>query len=518
MSASSDDDGATSCPESPGSQDNVPLAADEMDNLSMAGLYAQYFAVGIVASALPATLYGFFLGYLGVDSYVYSTAAQVIGLPWSFKILFGMANDCFPLRGYHRKPYMVAGWTICAGALIGLANTPMPDQGDHTVAGKFSTLMALAAVGYIMADVAADGLTVEFAKLEDEQVRGTLQSNVYLVRALGSIVAALVIGVGMNGKQYNGEFEWTLDFTDICGILAVISAGMVPVSAVLVHETPKKHTMAMRTYLQECYKLLSRKAMFYVALYCLAHGVVGDISTTASGNVARHWAGVRNMQAALFGIVGALIFAAGLQLVKRHLLHVNWRHIIIGTTILLTAVDALFSFCTIFDVVRNQYFYLGETVIVEVPAAARFLMTTFVVVEMAEDGQEGMVYGLLTMLHNLGGPVAQAISNSVFGTIRPSLSNADNYILDTNQVRKAVAISYGISYAMGLLALLMLPLFPSQKAEARQRMIEWPHDTKYAKVTIAMTCIAWVYSVTMNMLAMFPATQCLQFVGGEGCS
>ena len=127
-----------------------------------------------------------------------------------------------------------------------------------------------------------------------------------------------------------------------------------------------------------------------------------------------------------------------------------------------------------------------------------------------------MVYGLLTMLHNLGGPVAQAISNSVFGTIRPSLSNADNYILDSNQVRNAVAVSYGISYAMGLLALLMLPLFPAQKDDARERMIHWPDNAKYAKITIAMTCIAWIYPVTMNMLAMFPQTQCLQFVGGEG--
>lgn len=515
MSSSDGEPGPTSPrpPESPGPQE--PLTGGTYSSLR--GLYAQYFAVGIVASALPATLYGFFLGYLEVDSYVYATAAQVVALPWSFKIFYGMANDCFPWRGYHRKPYMVAGWAICACALAGLAKTPMPEPGQRDAAGHFASLMALAAVGYIMADVAADGLTVELAKLEDEAVRGTVQSNVYLVRTLGSIVAALLVGIGMNGHQYNGNFDWTLSFTQICGLLAALAAAMIPISAVYVHESKKPGGMGVRAYAQECYKLLSQKAMFFVAIYSLAHGTVGDISTTASGNVAKYWAGVRNLQAALFGIVGAAIFAAGLQLVKTKLLHVNWRHIIIAITVLLTLVDAVFSFCTIYDVVRNQYFFLGETVLVEVPAAARFLMTTFVVVEMAEDGQEGITYGLLTTLHNLGGPVAQAISNAFFGAIRPALSDPRNYVDDTEAVRDAVAVSYGISYVMGLLSLLLLPLLPSQKAHARERVNTWPQHTKYAKWTIAVTCIAWVYSVTMNMLAMFPRTQCLEFVGGEGC-
>jgi hypothetical protein len=152
-----------------------------------------------------------------------------------------------------------------------------------------------------------------------------------------------------------------------------------------------------------------------------------------------------------------------------------------------------------------------------VPAAARFLMTTFVVVEMAQDGKEGLTYGLLTTLHNLGGPVAQAISNSLFATFKPSLSNAQNYKLDTKRFRGTVATSYGVGYALGILALLLLPLFPAQKAQARKRMQEWDSDTRYAKAIIAMTAAAWLYSVTMNMLAIFPQTQCLQFVGGEGC-
>ena len=47
-----------------------------------------------------------------------------------------------------------------------------------------------------------------------------------------------------------------------------------------------------------------------------------------------------------------------------------------------------FTFLTIYNVIRNQYFYLGETVLVEIPAAANFVVGTFVIVEMAENGNE----------------------------------------------------------------------------------------------------------------------------------
>ena len=481
------------------------------------GLYVQYFAVGVVASALPATLYGFFMGYLAVSSYVYATAAQVIALPWSFKIVYGMANDCLPIRGYRRKPYMAIGWAICSLSLLALACTEMPAVGDSTASGHFASLMALAAVGYIMADVAADGLTVEIAKREPLSVRGTTQTNVYFARTLGSIVAALLVGFGMNGTDYNGTMPRSLSFTEVCGILSLLSVPMIPISWYYIQESRKPPCTSVRRYMRDCYMMLQSKSMFYIALYSFAHGSIGDINTTAAGNVAKYWAQVHNMQAALFGIVGAGIFAAGLWIVKSYLLHVSWRHIIAGTTVLLIAVDAVFTYCTVYDVLRNQYFYLGETVVLMVPAAARFLMTTFAVVEIAQAGKEGITYGLLTTLHNLGSPVAQATSNIIFGCFRPRLSLARNYIADTPHFRDTVAVSYGFSYAFGLLALLLLPLFPAQKQQARLRQETWPHRPVYAKCVVAGTIAAWIYSVTLNLMAMYPRTQCLAIAGGDGC-
>jgi hypothetical protein len=256
--------------------------------------------------------------------------------------------------------------------------------------------------------------------------------------------------------------------------------------------------------------------MFGVAIYSILHGAIGGISTTAAPNVTKVWAGVHTLQAQMFAVLAMAIFAVGLVLVKKYLLQTNWRHVIAGTTVLLTAVDAFFVYCTIYDVVRDQYFYLGESAVVMVPAAAKFLVTSFVVVELAEDGQEGMVYGLLTTLHNLGGPIARGLSNTLYGVAFDGLSDAANYKKDTPPFRDTVAYSYAVAYGCGLVALLLLRYLPSQKAQAHAWK-KLPPKTWYARATVAVLAVSWAYALAASALAMHPSTSCLRIAGGSGC-
>jgi len=480
-------------------------------------LYAQYFAVGLIYGVLPGTLYGVMMGYLKVDAHVYTTAAQIISLPWSFKFFYGLLNDCKPLFGYRRSSYMALGWSICSAALLMLANTKMPPPGDKDAAGRIAAKMAIAAAGYVMADVAADGLTVQIAKKEPLDRRGTIQSTVYFVRTVGSIVACLFVGLCMNGRQYNGTFDLTLSFNQVCAIVAVPAMLMAPISWIYIPDEPAQG-QNIRTYVRECWELLKSKAMFYVVVYNLGHSVVGGISTTASGNVSLVWAGVKNLQAQLFSVLGMTIFAAGLTIVKKYMLNYSWRKVIAGATLVLGAIDCTFVMCTIYDVVRNQYFFLGEDLIVMVPAAIRFVFTTFVVVEISPDGKEGITYGMLTTLHNLGGPIARAIGNYVFGTQFDGLSDAANFHKDTSEFRNEVAWSYVVSYGCGLLSLLFLYFMPDQKVQAQAWISNWGSSKKYAVWTVVVTTVSWLYALTANILVMFPKTSCWRAVGGTGCS
>lgn len=227
---------------------SASMDAGAMGPRAWFGYLSQYFAVGLIYGGLPSTVYGVFNGYLNVPAHVYATIATVMTLPWSLKFLFGLVNDCFPILGYHRKPYMVIGWSFCAATLLYISCVPLPapywcrdangeyittsanssSSKQHAAAaepcnadaakagGPYALLMMLAALGYVVADVAADGLTVQLARLEPLESRGRTQTTAYLTRTCGQVCASVLVGFGMNGYEYNGSFEHTLSFNQAC--------------------------------------------------------------------------------------------------------------------------------------------------------------------------------------------------------------------------------------------------------------------------------------------------------------
>ena len=154
----------------------------------------------------------------------------------------------------------------------------------------------------------------------------------------------------------------------------------------------------------------------------------------------------------------------------------------------------------------------------EIPAAVNFVVSTFVIVEMADGGDEGVVYGLLTTTYNVGQPFAQALSNQIFGLFSPDLSDSANYVRDSRAFRKTVAWSFALSYGFTFLSCLTLPLLPSQKAEAQARKRTWERRDAYAYASVGLVAVGLLYSTTLNVLAIVPATSCLAIAGGPGCA
>jgi len=322
----------------------------------------------------------------------------------------------------------------------------------------------------------------------------------------------------MNGWAYNGDFNWTLQWNEVMGIFAIPSALMIPISAFLIKEDKVAETPKASSYFTGAYTLLQGRAMTYVLLFQFFYNMVQGMTTTASGNVQDIWAGVLNLQNNLFTLIGNLLFMLGLWIVKKRLLHVSWRLMLATTTIATTLVDALFSFLTIFDIVRNQYFYLGEGLLTQLPTAIGFVVGTFVIVEMADNGNEGLVYGLITTIANLGSPFSRAIGNQIYALFKPDISNRACYYEDSFEFRQVVAMSFLVYYVFSFVALGFLPLLPNQKEDAQFRKATWTRGHGYAIFNIIFIMSAFLYSVCVNFLGLFPETRCLQFAGGQGCN
>lgn len=144
-----------------------------------------YFAYGANAITGVATV------FLQKDI-LHLTPAEVagigfwLGLPWSMKMVAGVASDRLPILGSRRSAYLLLG-AISSLAGYALIATVVDTKGMYLLA------MLLVTIGFMVQDVVADALSVEVAR-NDEEV-GQIQALGRMAILAGGISVAYVGGV-----------------------------------------------------------------------------------------------------------------------------------------------------------------------------------------------------------------------------------------------------------------------------------------------------------------------------------
>jgi hypothetical protein len=161
--------------------------------------------------------------------------------------------------------------------------------------------------------------------------------------------------------------------------------------------------------------------------------------------------------------------------------------------------------------VRNQWFWLGVPVLEYLPDGIRFMVATYCVVELAEQGYEGALYGLLTATTNLSTPFGRSMAKIINAQFKVWLQDI---IDDTQEVRRDVTITIWICYAMKLLSLCFLPLLPRQKEETRELRRTGGKSKLMGIVTIVYLTFAMVWSTMINLMTMYDKTKCWKITGG----
>jgi MFS family permease len=106
---------------------------------------------GLIAQPMRAQL-----RYLKVPSGEISRYMFLIGLPWSFKLLFGLMSDFVPLFGSRRKSYLLLSSLLAAGCLLAVAIIPFELSRLKLIFG----LIGGASLGVAFTDVVVDALAV----------------------------------------------------------------------------------------------------------------------------------------------------------------------------------------------------------------------------------------------------------------------------------------------------------------------------------------------------------------------
>ncbi|KAF0691873.1 Aste57867_16979 [Aphanomyces stellatus] len=490
-------------------------------------ILAQYFCVGIMYGALPQVPYNVLVQYFHLTGAQYSSAKALIQLGWSFKVFVGMLSDLCPIMGYRRKSYMMFGWTLCGIALLVLSciqhgepyvpklgkNDPYNiDVNSHGT--RVGLLCALATIGYIFADVPSDAMVVEYAQREPEHVRGRMQTLIYGVRTITSMTTTLIIGICLNSDKYNGTFDWDMGLNNFFIMLTVPAFVAVPITYLFIVD-PKKEAIKWSEYRDQLWSLIQRRCVWQIMAFNFFYNLFAYYcTTTAAPYVQSTWAGVENVNSSIQTAVGNLLFAAILAIMGKWGTMWNWRVWLAAVTLTTNAIDAIVNYLTIYGKVRNQWFYLGVPLVEYVPNAVQFIITTFAIVEVADVGNEGMIYGLLTTCSNMASPFGTMITNVISDQFRIT---ADDIARDDDDARNQVASSYAIYYAFTILASCLVVFYPNQK----KMLQEWKREGgKYPLVGACALIFGFATlatGVTSNLLSMFQTTKCMRFAGGHGC-
>ncbi|ETW00929.1 hypothetical protein H310_06584 [Aphanomyces invadans] len=527
-------------------EDGALVAGGALDLFSREafGLFSQYAAIGVIYGMIPSLNYPIFNVYLQLEGYQTASYGTLVTLGWSFKVFMGMFSDCFPIFGYRRKSWMLIGWSATMLCLSIMTFSSLGDPycnrekaaliqskacskpySNATAAekelfnllasdsgGLFIILSMFVSLGYVTAACASDAMVCQYAQREPLAIRGRVQTAIYVVRTMASILALIVTGFGLNGANYNGSFSFSMAPNVPYGI-CLAPCVMVVLTTVFVVQEQKTAGVPFREWVGSFWELLQKRVMWQICAFRFINNMFQNISSTAGSPMSSIWAGVEPLNDSLSGIVGNAIFSGILVVVAKWGLHWNWRWTIALGSIGVMLIDGFVIFLTIWDVVRNQWFFTGVALADNVPAGIRFVVSTFCAVEIADVGNEGATYGLVTTVSNLASPFASVVTKYINSYL--ALSQND-IMADTDAVRWDVTYSYLISYACKLFALAWLWMLPPQR-EPMQELKRKGGKSKLAGIVLIVVFLSCIsFSVTSSIMAIYPSTKCYRIAGGNG--
>lgn len=228
----------------------------------------------------------------------------------------------------------------------------------------------------------------------------------------------------------------------------------------------------------------------------------------------RNWVEVLPIQEKVGGLLSTGMYATAIYFAGNYGRNWDWRRTAVVTMVAYVVLDALVKMCTIWDIIRFPWFWIGMTILEQIPLGVKFIVNSFIIVELATEGHEGAMYGLLTTVNNLTIPFSTSITRNVDSLFNLTTERIQN---DTYGVRRDMTVMVAIMWTANLCSLIFLGILPRQKEQTRALKQLGGSSYVMGVVTISYLVFTLLWTTTTNVLSIFPSTSCLTIAGGLGC-
>ena len=231
-----------------------------------------------------------------------------ISLPWFFKPLYGILSDSCPIscgtsKKYHRRPYISIGLVSTALTWVFLYF-----NFDHMGVAETMSTVCIQSLFLCIADVAADGLMVTSVKSENKENKGRLQTLVWSMRCIGTILATYS---GVYAQKYFGTRVVYL----LSGILPLFTAGIIwqfPEKPAKLPDAVINFTTNLQSTFRGIWSTLQRAK--YLVAFCFIFSAVPSYSSTLfvflqeKLKYSMHKLAKLTIVSSFFGLLGTMFF------------------------------------------------------------------------------------------------------------------------------------------------------------------------------------------------------------------
>eukprot|EP01041_Mallomonas_annulata_P002110 gene2110-4125_t len=497
-----------------------------MWTMSYIGLYSQYAAVGLLYGTSGVALNFCVYAYKG-QSNLCANAKSMVTLAWSFKIFYAIFTDSIRPWGMRRKPFMYAGWLCTLLLLLVLAVTANSIDASSWI-GMNMVMQAF----IMLADVPADGYSVELGQLESPEKRGQILATGQIIRFSFSILAGAIQTFLVNGPTTNDpncKIRW-----DHCWQFGLTM--LVLVSPILfLKELDGSHIplRTLREFMEEIWDTMQNLTTLSLMIYVVGIMAFGQLTNNASTYIQYYVINLTNFQAGIDTMTsyGALVFA--IWIFKTYLIRKNWR-LTTYLSCIITSVLGLLWVPVFYDTggLRNAWFTIFIDLDQAFTAGLSQVLFSMAVIELAKPGQEATTYELVISVANAAITLAGVISTQLLHPVHANGCTAEPCGSDTVNLKsveqyEATDGPRRFSYYTVLLigvsigaTLLFAQFLPRSKEQCHEWRAIGEHTGNRFIRGILGLCLALaivLYGILASVLLLDSKTSCLPEIGGSGC-
>jgi hypothetical protein len=422
------------------------------------------------------------------------TFLNAIGIPASLKILFGFLSDTVPIWGYRRKSYMILGCLLTSMSLWGLLlftnlqslptsessttlstnmnSSPPPDHNNKSLLPIISAAASsdnrpsipflclsflLFSTGFWIADVMAESIVAEKAKLEPLHARGSIQSSCYAYRFFGKMIAVPCatylysqVGPGAVFALLSAlplavlPLIWFLQETPVVvgnkshvliqhqaiptTTTTTTDDDAVPSSSLtLPHLQLYQVLPSTREQCQEIWNAVCSRAVWQPMAFVYLFNLL-QVNNGAWKQFLKTTLGFTANDLNIILIVTYVLMYFGILAYKYGMLHWSWRSVYILTTVLsamLSLLQVLLIQGRTFGI-SKFFFCLGDEAFTDFIHGIQYMPTTIMMVHLCPKGSEGASFAMFTTASNCAQALSRTISThllSIWNVSKDSLAH-----------------------------------------------------------------------------------------------